>query len=139
MKNLFIWTLLLCSLSMGACIDRDTVDRKEGISLPEVENLQLAALENERVRLNWVIPELPDGIELPVQVFIEVREVVGPLRVISVFTGTLANAPTEFIYELPESDRSYQLTVKLQTNVSVRDPMKSSTLYSLGKTVVYEP
>ncbi|QNL50577.1 DUF4945 domain-containing protein [Olivibacter sp. SDN3] len=138
MKRITFIYLLAVVLAMHACIDREMIDRKEGDSLPTVNNLSVQQ-DGATVRLTWEIPvNIPESIEQPVSIYIDVQEILGPTRTTSVFNTTLANAPTEFVYEVPEENKTYHLTVKLFGQTKERDPNYSSSIYSLGQTVVYQ-
>jgi len=120
------------------CTDRDIIDVKEGVALPVVTNLSLSAGADKNVTLTWGIPAaIPESIKQPLSVLIEVREVIGPMRTTTVLSTHLANAPTEFVYTLPDETKTYHFTVKLNGGLKVADPNYSSNIYSLGETVSY--
>ncbi|SEL80624.1 protein of unknown function [Olivibacter domesticus] len=139
MKTTIICISSLFLLLFYSCTDRDVLDRKEGVSLPAVENLTLQQVDEKHVKLTWNIPNaIPEEMELPVKVFIEVKEVVNVTKTLPAFNTTLANAPTEFIYEVPDETKTYHLTVKLNGSTKVKDVNYSGNIYSLGQTVVLE-
>lgn len=138
MKRITFIYLLSVILTMNACMDREIIDHKEGDSLPTVNNLSMQQ-DGATVRLTWGIPNgIPESIEQPISVYIEVQEILGPTRTIGVFNTTLANAPTEFVYEIPDENKTYHLTVKLFGQTKERDPNYSSSIYSLGQTATYQ-
>lgn len=139
MKAIIICISSLFLLLFYSCTDRDVLDKKEGVSLPAVENLTLQQVDEKHVKLTWNIPNaIPEEMELPVKVFIEVKEVVNVTKTLPTFNTTLANAPTEFIYEIPDATKTYHLTVKLNGSTKVKDVNYSGNIYSLGQTVVLE-
>jgi len=129
--------MLLIAVVLNACNDREIIDRKDGDSLPAVSNLALQQ-DGPMARLTWAIPAaIPESIEQPVRVYIEVKEILNPTRAISVFNITLSNSPTEFVYEIPDVNKTYHLTVKLNGTTKNRDVNYSSNIYSLGQTVIF--
>lgn len=138
-----IVAILLMALviwSCGGCTDRDEIDRKSGVSLPPVEQLQLAATADGQVKLSWKIPSsMPEEIQQPVSVYIDIREVVSATQSVPAFSTTLPDAPTEFTVALPDPAKSYELTVKLMGYTDSTDPNHSNGMYSPGETVMYAP
>nr|WP_198160609.1 DUF4945 domain-containing protein [Pedobacter panaciterrae] len=136
-KIIYICYLPLIFLFTG-CKKEAVIESKAGVSLPVVTNLKLQKTTGNEVKLTWGIPSsISDQIVQPLSVFIEVSEVISVTKTVSVFSTTLANAATEFVYQLPDAAKTYHLTVKLLGNTKVVDKNYSSRIYSLGQTVVY--
>lgn len=130
----------LCILLSGACTDRDVLDGKPGVSLPRVNNLVLEETGEKSVLLRWEIPSsLPAEIVQPVNVFIQVSQIASPTSAVPVFSIMLPDAPSEFSYEVPETGKTYHITVKLNGKTKNTDRNYSSDIYSEGQTVVYSP
>ncbi len=114
-------------------------ETKPGVSLPAVTGLTAAPADSNRVLLTWQVPgDISDNIVQPLSVFVEVRAPVSN-RVVSIFTVTLPDGPTEYLYQLPDSSATqYQLTVKLNGMTKSNDVNFSNTIYSPGETVTYQ-
>jgi hypothetical protein len=139
MKATIIYISATFLLFLCSCTDRNVLDRKEGVSLPAVENLTMQQVDEKHVKITWNIPSaIPAEMELPVRVFIEVKEIVNVTKTLPTFNTTLSNAPTEFVYEIPDGTKTYHLTVKLNGSTKTRDVNYSSNIYSLGQTIVLE-
>lgn len=137
MKIVLIYIISLSVLFFTGCNDRDMLERKDGVSLPAVEGLTMQRVDDKHVRLTWNIPDnIPNEIELPVNVFVEVKEIVNVTKTLPVFNTTLSNAPSEFIYEIPDIAKTYHITIKLNGSTKVKDVNYSSNIYSLGQTAV---
>ena len=137
MKIILIYIFSLSALFFTGCNDRDMLERKDGVSLPAVEGLTMQRVDDKHVRLTWNIPDnIPNEIELPVNVFVEVKEIVNVTKTLPVFNTTLSNAPSEFIYEIPDIAKTYHITIKLNGSTKVKDVNYSSNIYSLGQTAV---
>jgi hypothetical protein len=136
-KIIYMCCLPLIFLFTG-CKKEPVIESKAGVSLPMVTNLQLQKTAEKEVKLTWGIPSsVSDQIVQPLNIFVEVNEVISVTKTVSVFSTTLANAPTEFVYQLPDAAKTYHITVKLMGNTKVVDKNYSSQIYSLGQTVVY--
>lgn len=139
MKAILIYVSALLLFFLHGCTDRDVLDSKDGVSLPAVEGLAMQRVDEKHVRLTWSIPNnIPEEMELPVNVFIEVKEVVNVTKTLPTFNATLANSPTEFVYEVPSTDKTYHITVKLNGSTKIKDVNYASNIYSLGQTVVLQ-
>jgi|GEM_PF-351445 len=137
MKALYYHCLALL-ICLSGCTDRSIIDRKEGVSLPTVSNLTLQQVDENHVRLNWEMPSaIPEEMQQPLNVYIDVEEILGPTRSVSVFNTILANAPTTYVYELPDPSKVYHLIVKVNGLTKNQDVNYSGNIYSLGQTVVY--
>lgn len=137
MKIVLIYIFSLSALFFTGCNDRDMLERKHGVSLPAVEGLTMQRVDDKHVRLTWNIPDnIPNEIELPVNVFVEVKEIVNVTKTLPVLNTTLSNAPSEFIYEIPDIAKTYHITIKLNGSTKVKDVNYSSNIYSLGQTAV---
>ena len=138
MKKLTNILSLFLLLLMAACSDKDVINSKEGVSLPAVTNLALQQVDPQSVKLTWNIPgAISPKIKQPLKVYIEVREIVSITRSVVIFSTTLENAPSEYVYTLPVNTKTYHLTVKLNGSTVESDPYYSSNIYSPGQTVVY--
>ncbi|MEH6308987.1 DUF4945 domain-containing protein [Olivibacter sp. CPCC 100613] len=137
MKIVLIYIISLSMLFFTGCNDRDMLERKDGVSLPAVEGLTMQRVDDKHVRLTWNIPDnIPNEIELPVNVFVEVKEIINVTKTLPVFNTTLSNAPSEFLYEIPDIAKTYHITIKLNGSTKVKDVNYSSNIYSLGQTAV---
>ena len=122
----------------ASCKKEKITDRKQGVSLPTVSNLALQKTADKEVKLTWGMPTaIPDQVQQPLSVFIEVNEIVSVTKAISVFSTTLTGASAQFVYELPDAAKKYHFTVKLVGNTKTSDVNYSSVIYSLGQTVSY--
>ena len=140
MKKLAHKIFVLLLLFFGACTDRDIIESKDGVSLPPVSNLALAKIGDSNVRVSWTIPpDIPQSINQPLNVYVEVKQIIGVTTTRTEYSATLPNAPSQFDYELPDTEKTYHITVKLQGGVKDPNPNYSATIYSLGKTVIYAP
>lgn len=130
-------TILAVLLIAVACNKKQPIEMKEGVSLPTVENLTLAKLTGTGVRLTWQMPRsIPDEIEQPLSVQVQLKE-MAQLRTITLGTWTLPDAPTSYELSVPDANKSYQITVRLNGRTKVVDPNYSSNIFSLGQTVYY--
>lgn len=136
MKNI-IYTCFLVLVTLSSCKQNELIDSKEGISLPQVENLSLQqTLDPKKVKVTWVNPSsVSSDIQQPLSVFIEVSEIMSVTKAITVYSVTLPNAPSEFVYEIPNVTKKYNLTVKVMGMRKTADPNYSNRIYSLGQTV----
>jgi len=140
MEKYVFGIVILFALLGQACTDRDIIDAKEGVSLPPVSDLSIGDAGNGKVRLTWGIPTaIPQAVNQPLNVLVEVRELIESWRSQVVFSSNLADAPTSFDYDLPDPSKTYQFTVKLNGRLKEVDPNYSSTIYSLGQSVSYGP
>jgi hypothetical protein len=120
----------------SSCIKRDVLSKKDGASLPPVTSLALQELDSNRVFLSWGIPEnIPENILRPLNVYIEVKEVVSSLKSLSIFNVTIPE-DTRFEYAIPDPAKTYHITVKLNGMVNSTDPNFSNNIFSLGQTVI---
>lgn len=125
--------------TIAACTDRDILESKPGVSLPPVTGLSLLA-DTPHVELSWEIPAgLPEEIQQPVDIYIEVNQLLSPTRAVRIFSTVLPDAPTSFTYQLPDALKKYHLTVKVHGRTKTADPNYSGDIYSEGQTVAYEP
>lgn len=139
MKKLCILCSIVLLVLGSACKKLYDVTSKPGVSLPPVSNLALQKTGSSQVKLTWEIPKnIPDNIQQPLSVNIAVSEVINVMKTISVSSATLANAPTEYLFDLPNDTSTYHFTVKLLGTTKTADINYSSNIYSLGQTVVYE-
>ena len=123
---------------LSACSKSNEFGSKPGVSLPTVTNLSLQKTTSSQVKLSWGIPaDIPASIQQPLSVNIQVNQVLSFMKTVNVSTATLANAPTEYLFDLPDSSASYHFTVKLQGMTKTADVNYSSNISSLGQTVVY--
>lgn len=130
---------VLLLVTVAACTDRDILESKPGVSLPPVTGLSLSA-DTPYVELSWKIPAgLPEEIQQPVDIYVEVNEILSPTRAVRIFSTVLPEAPTSFSYQLPDALKKYHLTVKVHGRTKTADPNYSGEIYSEGQTVVYEP
>lgn len=137
MKKL-IYICFLLFFTAISCKKEKITDRKQGVSLPTVSNLALQKTADKEVKLTWNIPAaIPDQVQQPLSVFIEVNEIISVTKAVSVFSTTVANAPTTFVYQLSDATKKYHFTVKLVGNTKTSDVNYSSVIYSLGQTVNY--
>lgn len=136
-KLIYIYYLPMLFLFTG-CKKEPVIDSKAGVSLPVVANLTLQKTAEKEVRLTWSIPtSISDQIVQPLSVYIEVNEVISVTKTVPAFTTTLPDAPTEFVYQVPDAAKTYHITVKLTGNTKISDPNYSSKIYSAGQTVIY--
>jgi hypothetical protein len=138
MKKLIYIFCLPLLLLFSECKKEPVDVQKAGVSLPGVTNLVLVKLEDNAVRLTWAMPtNIPEEIQQPLSVYIEVNEITGPTKAIPVFSVTLPDAPTTADYEVPDATKKYLITVKVRGTTKVSDVNYSSNIYSLGQTVTY--
>ena len=140
MKTFLYTCALMLMTGISACTDRDILESKPGVILPPVSNLGMEKDGEKGVILTWDIPtSLPAEINQPVSVFIQVSEITSPTTAVPVFNTTLSDAPSTFLYEVPDAEKTYHLTVKLYAKTKNTDENYSSDIYSGGQTVVYSP
>lgn len=136
-KLLFIYIASLLAFS-SACSRSDGDIVKPGVSLPPVTGLTLVKVDAKNVKLTWTVPKtIPDEIQQPLSVNVEVKEIVTITKTNPVTTANLADAATEFAFELPDPEKTYHFTVKVFSVTKQVDKNYSSSIYSLGQTVVY--
>lgn len=131
MKSLVKYILLLfVMLAFTQCYDRDVLGHKDGVSLPEVANLE-SSLSGDVVTLTWNLPtNITSEVKQPISVRIQIFR--GPVREHLI---TLSNAPTTWQYTLEEPDKSYKAIVKLEGEVKEPEFGKSDLILSLGQAV----
>lgn len=129
---------LLAVLVISACNKKDAIENKVGIQLDPVSNLALQSLTAPEVKLTWTNPtSIPAEIQQPLKIYIEVREITGVMQSLPSLTTTLENAPTEFTYALPDVNKKYLFTVKVNGTANVTDERYSNNVFSLGQSVQY--
>ena len=130
-------TLLL----MAAAACKKTMDdvTKPGVSLPAVTDLTLQQTDANNVKISWKIPgNIPAEIQQPLNVYIEVNQVLTVMKTVNVSTVTLPDAPLEYTFKLPDPAKTYHFTVKLNGQTQKTDKNYSGNIYSLGQTVTYQ-
>lgn len=138
MKKLIFVCFLPLFLLYTGCNKEKIVENKPGVSLPMVTNLDLQKTGNNQVRLTWSVPtSIPTEIQQPLNIYLEVNEIISATKAVSVFSIALTGAPAEFIYQLPNVAKKYDFTVKLMGTTKNMDVNYSNTIYSLGQTVSY--
>lgn len=136
--KILAYICLLAVLSISACNKKEAISDKVGVRLPPVTNLAIQELVEPEVKLSWTNPtSVPGEITQPLRIFIEVREVQGIMQSITVLSTTLENAPTEFTYAVPDVNKSYLFTVKVNGTANVTGPEYATNVFSLGQTVSY--
>jgi hypothetical protein len=127
--NNLIYAIVL-ALAITGCIDRDIIDKKDGISLPPVENLKSTIQNGKDVHLEWNIPSniLPE-IQRPLSVYVQVYRGATLEYQIS-----LPNEPTTWSYTLAEENHEYRIVVKMQGWLKEKVYGMSDEIYSLGQT-----
>ena len=137
-KIYFLYITFLLGIC-AACSKSNDYGSKPGVSLPPVTNLSLQKLDSGKVKLTWGIPHaIPDAMQQPLSVNIQVNQVINFMKVVNISTATLANAPTEYVFSLPDTTGSYHFTVKLTGFTKNVDVNYSSTIFSPGQTVIYK-
>ncbi|MCT1530435.1 DUF4945 domain-containing protein [Sphingobacterium daejeonense] len=127
---------LIVMVIISAC-RKDEFDVKEGVSLPTVENLKSEAVGTSQVKLSWQIPQqIPSEIERPLKVFLEVNKIIGPTKHISVFSHTIEEEATSFLFDIPTDPGEYHVVVKLNGTTVQKDKNYSQNIFSLGQTIV---
>jgi hypothetical protein len=107
------------------------MDKKEGISLPSVENLRFTTQNGNEVRLQWNIPSnIPSEMQRPLSVYVQVYRGNALEYQIS-----LSDEPTTWSYILVEPDNKYRIIVKIQGWLKENVYGASDEIYSLGQTV----
>ncbi|MFT4022180.1 MAG: DUF4945 domain-containing protein [Flavihumibacter sp.] len=135
MKNSVI--ILLVVLLLSACNTKETIRPKRDLFLPGVENLVLNKGTDNMASLSWSMPKtVPSEIQQPLNVLIEVKETIG-LKTNTVASVMLPDAPTSFEAAVPNPEKTYTITVKVNGQLINPDPNYSSNIYSLGQTVQY--
>ena len=137
MKN-SIYLYLLAILFVTACNKKDFITTKDGVRLPPVTGLALEKVSDTLVKLSWTNPGgIPPEIQQPLRIFIEVREILGVTRAITVYSTILENAPTDFTYVLPDITKKYDFTVKMNGTANVTAVNLATEIFSTGQTVSY--
>lgn len=128
----------LAVLMISACNKKDAIENKVGIRLDPVSNLALQELAEPEIKLTWTNPSnVPAEIQQPLKIYIEVREITGVMQSLPTLTTTLENAPTEFVYAVPDVNKKYLFTVKVNGTAAMTDVRYSNNIFSLGQSVSY--
>jgi len=136
MKQILSISALTLTVLISACT-KNTVENKAGISLPTVNNLSVSPLNDSVVHVSWELPGgINENIMQPLNVYLEVKEVVSSARIVSVFNITIPDNPSSYDYQLPDPAKTYHITVKLNGMVNSTDPNYSNNIFSLGQTVI---
>lgn len=132
MKNiLYFLSVMLLVFITSSCADRDVMDRKEGVTLPIVDQLKSTLSGADKVTLTWNIPsDISAEVERPLSVYIQVYKGATLEHQIS-----LTNEPETWTYQLKEPDSAYRIVVKLYGRLKEKSYGKSDEIYSLGQTV----
>jgi len=135
------WIYICCLpllLLFNGCKKEPVAQQKSGVSLPVVSNLVLEKSGEKTAKISWSLPtNIPAEINQPLSVYIEVGEILGPTKMVTVFNTTLADAPTSFSYDVPNPVKKYLITVKVRGTTKTPDVNYSSNIFSLGQTVTY--
>jgi hypothetical protein len=99
--------------------------------------LKSEAVGTSQVKLSWQIPQqIPSEIERPLKVFLEVNKIIGPTKHISVFSHTIEEEATSFLFDIPTDPGEYHVVVKLNGTTVQKDKNYSQNIFSLGQTIV---
>jgi hypothetical protein len=138
MKQLLSISIAVLLVLGSACSKSNDDYTKPGVSLPTVSDLTLVKAGGKKVKLSWKMPaSIPDEIQQPLSIYVEVIEVLSVMRTLPVSTETLPDAPTEHTLELPDAAKTYHITVKVFGVTKQTDPNYSSNIYSPGQTAEY--
>lgn len=136
MKQILSISAVMLTVLVSACT-KNTVENKAGISLPTVNNLAVSPLSDSVVHVTWELPgDINENILQPLNVYLEVKEVVSSTRIVPVFNITIPDNPSSYDYQLPDPAKTYHITVKLNGMVNSTDPNYSNNIFSLGQTVI---
>ena len=137
MKRL-LYICLIAVVAFSACNKKEAIENKVGVSLPAVSNLALQPMTSPEIKLTWTNPtSIPSEIAQPLKILVEVREIQGVMPAIVILSTTLENAPSEFVYSVPDPAKSYLFTVKLNGTAAFTDNRYSNNIFSLGQSVSY--
>lgn len=141
-RTIYLIMMIACVCAgLTSCYDREVLDEKEGVSLPTVTNLQYS-ISGNTVTLTWSIPtDIPSEVARPLSVNIQVlRYHPGVLSPTRLDNRTLGDEAVSTTFTMPTDDSSigyeYHAVVKLTGNLKEVVKGYSSSLYSLGQTVI---
>lgn len=130
MKHLYIYILLITSVVLAGCYDRDILE-KEGESIYPVTNITYTISEPE-IEFTWILPtSYPDDIILPVSVYLTVYK-----DDIKVSSTTITDNPTTYTYTGYDTASNYRFIFKVKADVDIDDPNYSDIRYSEGNIVI---
>lgn len=122
---------MLLALAMTGCIDRDVLDRKDGTSLPAVQELKSSLTNGRDASLQWTVPSnIPAEIRRPLSVYIQVYR--GSTLEYQI---SLQDEPSAWNYTLAEPESKYRVVVKMQGWLKEKTTGISDEIYSPGQTV----
>lgn len=140
-KTVNLLVVIASVLIYTSCYDRDIISSKDGVSLPAVSNLN-HSISGGKITLTWQIPsDIPSEINRPLSVNIQVlRCRQGSLTNVRIVNQTLSGEPGEATLDIPSNPDSgtyeYHIVVKLTGTFKEPEYGYSSTIYSLGQTVI---
>jgi hypothetical protein len=130
-RVIIISNIILLALTLVGCIERDVLDKKEGTSLPAVQELKSSLQSGKDVNLQWIIPsEIPSEMQRPLSVYIQVYR-GNTLE----YQISLQNEPATWSYTLAEPNSKYRIVVKMQGLLKEKTQGISDEIYSPGQTV----
>jgi len=131
-KVIYILSIVFVILTTNSCYDRDIIDSKDGVILPEVTDLKSTIANSNEVTLTWSIPSsgISDEVARPLSVYIQVYR--GAVREYQI---SLTDEPVTWKYTLAEPTAKYRIVVKMQGKLKEKSYGKSDEIYSLGQTV----
>jgi hypothetical protein len=135
----FLSIILTLMIINTSCYDRDVINSKDGISLPEISDLKFNRATDSTFTLTWTNPSnIPDEFNRPVSAYIQIyKRQDGELNYVRIISAEVAGEVNT--YTTPPSikrDEQYRrgddvrATVKLKGNFKEPEYGKSNDVYS---------